>query len=193
MNRPWPRWLVRLAPDRVRDLFGSALGRALDGWRQPPVGLLPGPQPHGTPAAGLPVVLVLVTGEPSAEAVAGAVERLRSAVSTGCGSRPVVVLDTPQLHLVRRAGMVVEYLMPRRTLAERFPELRYGDYLADRLADLTRDYATGQLVTLATDPLPEPQELSRLLRAPAAGPARSQARRTAAAIERSLDRSTFRW
>lgn len=193
MNRPWPRLLVRLTPDWARDVLGPALGWALDASRQPPVGLLPGPQPDGTSAAGLPVVLVLVIGEPSEEAVGDVVERLASAVSAGCGSRLVVVLDTPHLNLVRRAGMVVEYLIPRRVLTQRFPQLRYDSYVAERLTDLSRDYATEHLVALRADHPPEPQEVVRLLRPPTVGWARRRIRGAAARAERFLDRSTFSW
>jgi hypothetical protein len=139
------------------------------------------------------VVLVLITGEPSGDAVTDVVARLTSAVSAGCGSRLVVVMDAPELNLVRRAGMVVEYLMPRRVLAERFPDLSHETYLAERLAGLTRDYATRQLVTLAPDQPLGLQELSQLLRPPAAGRARRLIRRATARTELFLDRSTFNW
>jgi hypothetical protein len=168
------RRISGLLPDAVRLAAVTALGRAADGLGAPPAGLRAGRGRDG--AGSAPVVLVLHLGATSVEAVEDTVRALTergagsgagdvasdegghgvmdgsgSGVEAGNGAvapRPVLVLDTPHLAVARRAGFAVDHVLSPQAWRRYPSDLPHAGYLAERLDQLCRDYATRHLVTV---------------------------------------------
>jgi hypothetical protein len=135
----------RVLPEPARGWAGPALGRTLDRLGVPPPGLKAG---HGNPAGpASPAVVVLLLGEVTVETVAETVAALVQAAAM-VGVRPVLVLDGPHFGPARRAGLAVDHLVSPQEWARRYPDRPHSGYLAERIGQLQRDYATRHLVTL---------------------------------------------
>jgi hypothetical protein len=75
--------------------------------------------------------------------------------------RPVVLTDDPSFSLLRKLGVLIEYLPDRATWERHRPGRAWDDLLAERLAQLCRDHSTGR--TVVVDRL-NPPSLADLLR-----------------------------
>jgi hypothetical protein len=136
-------------------------------------------------------VVVLLLGASDAAAVAATVSALvRNAGPAGV--RPVLVLDTPHFAPARRAGLAVDHLLAAGEWAQRHPDLPYSGYLAERLAQLTADYATSHLVRLpagGAEALPA-GVLAAVLVPPRPGAGRRGWQWLAGRVEAAIDRPT---
>lgn len=146
---------VRALLQPARSGLSRQVSRLLAALDAPPGGLKAGPRPAGT--AHGPVLLVLLLGaEPGA--VAATAARLAEVAAAG-RVRPLLVLDRPELATVRRAGLAVEHVVDERTWRQRGEQPPWPQYLATRLDQLHRDYATGLSLVLppgGTPAVPEP-------------------------------------
>lgn len=186
----------RVLPEPVRGKAGPALGRTMDRLGVPPPGLRAGRQPPTSGTGGWPAVVVLLLGAPGQPAVAATVVTATAEallpVAAAAGVRPVLVLDTPHLAAVRRAGLAVEHVLPPDEWDRRHPGTPYTGYLGERLVQLRQDYATGHLVTLPSagaGALPD-GELAALLVPPHRSPLRRWWQRLAGRFEGAIDRPT---
>lgn len=75
--------------------------------------------------------------------------------------RPVVLTDDPAFSLLRKLGVLMEYLPDRATWERHRPDRAWDDLLAERLAQLCRDHHTER--TVVVDRL-SPPSLADLLR-----------------------------
>jgi len=200
----------RVLPEPVRGKAGPALGRTMDRLGVPPPGLRAGRQLPASGTNGWPAVIVLLLGaqgQPAATATATAVTVTVTVVTAtvvtataeallpvaaAAGVRPVLVLDTPHLAAVRRAGLAVEHVLPPDEWDRRHPGTPYTGYLGERLDQLRKDYATPHLVTLPSggaEALPD-GELAALLVPPHRSPLRRWWQRLAGRFEEAIDRPT---
>ncbi|BCJ42476.1 hypothetical protein GCM10010168_07820 [Actinoplanes ianthinogenes] len=62
--------------------------------------------------------------------------------------RPVVLTDDPAFSLLRKLGVLLEYLPDRATWERHRPDRAWDDLLAERLAQLCRDHATERTVVV---------------------------------------------
>jgi hypothetical protein len=62
--------------------------------------------------------------------------------------RPVVLTDDPAFSLLRKLGVLLEYLPDRATWEKHRPDRAWDDLLAERLAQLCRDHATERTVVV---------------------------------------------
>jgi hypothetical protein len=179
----------RVLPEPVKGRVGPALGRGMDRLRVPPPGLKAGrgPDPAGP---GSPAVVVLLLGADAATVTDTVAALLRDAGPAGV--RPVLVLDGPHFAPARRAGLAVDHLLSAAQWEQRHPGRPYADYLAERLAQLRSDYATGQLVTLPAGGAAALADgaLAQALVPPAPGRPRRAWQRLAGRFEAAIDRPT---
>lgn len=68
--------------------------------------------------------------------------------------RAVVLTDEPAFSLLRKAGLILEYLPDRRTWREHRPDRPWDAVLADRLAHLSRDHEAVQVIFVDPDAPP---------------------------------------
>lgn len=179
----------RVLPEPVRGKAGPALGRTMDRLAVPPPGLKAGRGNRAVP--GGPTVVVLLLGEACAATVADTVTALARDAATA-GVRPVLVLDGPHFAPARRAGLAVDHVLSAREWSQRHPDRPYPGYLAERMGQLRRDYATDHVVTLPVQGaagLPEGR-LGEILVPPRPGRFRDGWQRLAARFEAAVDRPT---
>jgi hypothetical protein len=62
--------------------------------------------------------------------------------------RPVVLTDDPAFSLLRKLGVLLEYLPDRATWEKHRPDRAWDDLLAERLAQLCRDHSTERTVVV---------------------------------------------
>lgn len=62
--------------------------------------------------------------------------------------RPVVLTDDPAFSLLRKLGVLIEYLPDRPTWERHRPDRAWDDLLAERLAQLCRDHHTERTVVV---------------------------------------------
>ncbi|KUL28675.1 hypothetical protein [Actinoplanes awajinensis] len=62
--------------------------------------------------------------------------------------RPVVLTDDPAFSLLRKLGVLLEYLPDRATWEKHRPDRAWDDLLAERLAQLSRDHALDRTVVV---------------------------------------------
>ncbi len=62
--------------------------------------------------------------------------------------RPVVLTDDPAFSLLRKLGVLMEYLPDRATWERHRPDRAWDDLLAERLAQLCRDHSTERTVVV---------------------------------------------
>lgn len=184
------RAVQRSLPEPVIRVAGTVLGRTMDRLAVPPPGLRAGRD--AGPGDRVPAVLVLHLGAPSAQAVEATVRALADAGTGRRTARPVLVLDSTHLAVARRAGFAVEHLLPAQAWARRFPGVPYAEYLAERLTQLERDYATRQLVVVPPQgPLGlEPGMFAAALEPPRRGRWRRGWQGVAGRAEALIDRPT---
>ncbi|BBH64374.1 hypothetical protein ACTI_10590 [Actinoplanes sp. OR16] len=65
--------------------------------------------------------------------------------------RAVVLTDEPAFSLLRKAGLVLEYLPDRLTWQKHRPDRPWDAVLAERLAHLSRDHAAAQVIFVDPD------------------------------------------
>jgi hypothetical protein len=90
--------------------------------------------------------------------------------------RAVVLTDDPAFSLLRKSGLIIEYLPDRETWHRHRPDRPWDTVLAERLARLSREHATAQVVFIDPE---HPPTLADLLRH----------RDTAAPLRRALPHS----
>ncbi|GAA4592009.1 hypothetical protein BJY16_000476 [Actinoplanes octamycinicus] len=153
---------------RLRSSGSYRLGRALvsfvkDPWHTSPRlvrGLLRRLRPR---TGGGPVVPEQVTRQPAAQrrpahlyvAIGLDHDALRDFLVTvnqrllvTPDHRPVVLTDDPAFSLLRKLGVLLEYLPDRATWERHRPDRAWDDLLAERLAQLCRDHATERTVVV---------------------------------------------
>ncbi|GGK89665.1 hypothetical protein [Mangrovihabitans endophyticus] len=86
---------------------------------------------------------------------------LRQRLLVSDDHRPVVLTDNPSFSLLRKHGVLLEYLPDRQTWARHRPDMDWDDLLTDRLSHLHRDYGAVRAVVVDGDRLPS---LASLLR-----------------------------
>lgn len=182
----------RVLPEPLRGRAGPLLGRTMDRLAVPPPGLKAG---AGTPRGGAdrrPAVIVLLLGATGPDAVAATAAELVHHGPVAGGPRPVVVLDTPHFAAVRRAGLAADHILARAEYEARHPGQPYSAYLAQRLDQLRRDYATRHVVTVPPEGVAAlgPGALAELLVVPRRGWWRRVWEPTALRFEAAIDRPT---
>ncbi|WP_407921879.1 hypothetical protein [Actinoplanes missouriensis] len=89
--------------------------------------------------------------------------------------RAVVLTDEPAFSLLRKAGLILEYLPDRRTWEKHRPDRPWDGVLAERLAHLSRDHGAAQVIFVDPDAPPGlPDLLSEIDTTPPAHPSLPQ-------------------
>ncbi|WP_229069424.1 hypothetical protein [Actinoplanes sp. DH11] len=65
--------------------------------------------------------------------------------------RAVVLTDEPRFSLLRKVGLVLEYLPDRQTWQQHRPDRPWDGVLAERLAHLSREHAAAQVIFVDPD------------------------------------------
>jgi hypothetical protein len=118
-------------------------------------------RPAGSAAAArLPVHLYVAVGL-NAEALRAFVQTLNQRLLVNADHSPVVVTDCPAFALLRKLGVVLEYLPDQRTWQTHRPDLPWDDVLFERLSRLHRDHDSVRTVIVDRR---HPPTLAELLR-----------------------------
>jgi hypothetical protein len=107
-----------------------------------------------------PVHLYVAIGL-DAETLRTFVRTLNQRLLVNADHSPVVVTDCPTFALLRKLGVVLEYLPDRHTWQRHRPDVSWDDVLSERLSRLYRDHASVR--TVIVDRL-HPPTLAELLR-----------------------------
>jgi hypothetical protein len=102
------------------------------------------------PAPPLPTHLYVAIGLDLA-ALRDFVLAVRRRLLVESDHRAVVLTDEPAFSLLRKAGLVLEYLPDRRTWERHRPDRPWDEVLAERLAHLSRDHAAAQVIFVDPD------------------------------------------
>jgi hypothetical protein len=147
---------VRSAPRLTR-----AVLRRLRSANRRTAAVLPASRPGGSAGAvRLPVHLYVAIGL-DVEALRTFLQTLNQRLLVNADHTPVVVTDCPAFSLLRKLGVVLEYLPGRQTWQQHRPDLPWDDVLSERLSRLYRDH--GSVRTVIVDRR-HPPTLAELLR-----------------------------
>ncbi|MEV6347265.1 hypothetical protein [Actinoplanes sp. NPDC051851] len=142
------------SPRLVRGLARRLRKRSGGG---PVLGAVPAPRPA---PKRLPTQLYVAIGLDH-EALRALLTTVNQRLLVNPDHQPVVLTDDPAFSLLRKLGVILEYLPDRETWERHRPDRAWDDLLAERLAQLCRDH--GSVRTVVIDRL-HPPTLADLLR-----------------------------
>ncbi|MBB2942196.1 hypothetical protein FB565_001909 [Actinoplanes lutulentus] len=110
------------------------------------------------PATPLPTHLYVAIGL-DLDALRDFVLAVRRRLLVETDHRAVVLTDEPAFSLLRKAGLILEYLPDRVTWEKHRPDRPWDGVLAERLANLSRDHGAAQVIFVDPDAPPNLPDL----------------------------------
>ena len=127
--------------------------------REAPLQLAAGRLLGGLGTERLPVILLSLIGlsngigtdAPSGQVVDAVIDEVAEMQLLRAGFRPVFLLDTPAFSRARSYGYLVELVTPRTGWSGESAD--WSDYVAARVASMTRTYGVSAMITVGPDGL----------------------------------------
>jgi hypothetical protein len=165
---PGYHWVRRRAVPRIRRNRAAqvlayrlfAVGsRGSAGRAKAPPELAAGRLLAGPGTQRLPVILLSLVGltngagtnASSGEVVEAVIDEVAEMQLLGAGFRPVFLLDMPAFSRARSYGYLVELVTPRTAWSGESAD--WSDYVAGRIASMTRTYGVSAMITVGPDGL----------------------------------------